>query len=293
MQKDPLDGIPEFLRVRPDDIARRKAAWDAMPPPKPFVDPKYEAAKALREQQKKIETTVRIARLKKSLAKPAKINTTGLTWSTKYSRWENPQEKNLQSPFKQSNALSITQEDTMPRLTILPYDINSNVINRGKTSINASATSEQIDAQIAHAIKRGGAGRVASVEVTDNAGNVVRAWSTSNHSVKLSELVVPKEQPAEPAPAPAPVAPAAETETDDMAKRKAAAAKRASNGAGPRKVEQVIALCERASGCTLADIKSKLGVTDAAAASLIGDVRRLRKSLKREKGKDGASAYHL
>jgi hypothetical protein len=40
------------------------------------------------------------------------------------------------------------------------------------------------------------------------------------------------------------------------------------------KVESVIALCARKSGCTLADITSKLRISKVAAASLIGDARR-------------------
>jgi hypothetical protein len=64
--------------------------------------------------------------------------------------------------------------------------------------------------------------------------------------------------------------------------------------AAKSKVGTVIALCERKSGCTLADITSKLGVTATAAASLIGDARgRKGQRVKCERGDDGVSRYHI
>ncbi len=90
--------IPDFLRVTKEDLPRRKAAWDKLPPPKPFVDPKYEAAKALQEVQKKLETTARIERMKKSLSKkPPKVDVTGKTWNINTSRWEDTEETKMQS----------------------------------------------------------------------------------------------------------------------------------------------------------------------------------------------------
>jgi len=95
---------------------------------------------------------------------------------------------------------------------------------------------------------------------------------------------------ADTAPAAAAPTPAAETESTEMAKKKV---RKGKNG-GPTKVESVIALAERKSGVTLADIKEKVGVKSlSAAASLIGDVKRVRKSLKREKNGDGVSTYYL
>ena len=59
------------------------------------------------------------------------------------------------------------------------------------------------------------------------------------------------------------------------------------------KVGTVIALCERKSGCTLADITTKLRVSEVAAASLIGDARRNGQRVKCESGADGVSRYYL
>ncbi len=95
---------------------------------------------------------------------------------------------------------------------------------------------------------------------------------------------------ADPAPVAAVTESAAEMESEDMAKKKV---RKGKNG-GPSKVESVIALAERKSGVTLADIKEKVGTKNlAAAASLIADVRSRRKSLKREKNGDGISTYYL
>jgi hypothetical protein len=64
--------------------------------------------------------------------------------------------------------------------------------------------------------------------------------------------------------------------------------------AAKSKVATVIALCERKSGCTLADITSKLGVSKVAAASLIGDARRRKgQRVKCEKGDDGVNRYFV
>jgi hypothetical protein len=59
------------------------------------------------------------------------------------------------------------------------------------------------------------------------------------------------------------------------------------------KVDSVIALCARKSGCTLADITSKLRISKIAAASLIGDARRKGQRVKCESGADGISKYYL
>jgi hypothetical protein len=59
------------------------------------------------------------------------------------------------------------------------------------------------------------------------------------------------------------------------------------------KVGTVIALCERKSGCTLADIATKLRVSEVAAVFLIGDARRHGQRVKCESGADGVSRYYL
>lgn len=59
------------------------------------------------------------------------------------------------------------------------------------------------------------------------------------------------------------------------------------------KVDAVIALCGRKSGCTLSNIMDKLSVTRAAAASLIGDARRKGIKLKYEKRAAGRNRYYV
>jgi hypothetical protein len=59
------------------------------------------------------------------------------------------------------------------------------------------------------------------------------------------------------------------------------------------KVATVIALAQRKSGTTLADISKKLRVSKVAAASLIGDARRKGERLKCKIGADGISRYYV
>ena len=59
------------------------------------------------------------------------------------------------------------------------------------------------------------------------------------------------------------------------------------------KIEQVIALCSRKSGTTLADIMDKLSVTQVAASSLIGDARRKGVNIKSEKSAAGKYRYYV
>ena len=58
------------------------------------------------------------------------------------------------------------------------------------------------------------------------------------------------------------------------------------------KVDTVIALAQRKSGCTLAQIVSKLNVSATAASSLIGDARRKGTRLKCKADGDGVSRYY-
>lgn len=81
------EDLPAFL-VIPQE--RRNATWIANPPKSvAFVDPRLEAQREMRAQQKKIETAARIERMKASLARrPAKVDTTGMRWNVNRSRWE-------------------------------------------------------------------------------------------------------------------------------------------------------------------------------------------------------------
>jgi hypothetical protein len=58
------------------------------------------------------------------------------------------------------------------------------------------------------------------------------------------------------------------------------------------KVQQVIALCERDAGCSLADIVENLKVSKQAAASLLGDIRPKGIGLTREE-RDGLSVWQI
>ena len=60
------------------------------------------------------------------------------------------------------------------------------------------------------------------------------------------------------------------------------------------KVETVIAMCMRKSGCTLEQIAAALSVTPTAARSLIGDARYQKgQPIKSKKDAKGVSRYYL
>jgi hypothetical protein len=69
-----------------------------------------------------------------------------------------------------------------------------------------------------------------------------------------------------------------------------AVATKAVKAKAPTKVGQVIALCERKSGCTIDDIVKELSVSKQAARSLIGDARRKGLNIKFDAA---TGSYHL
>jgi hypothetical protein len=279
------DGLPAELILSPSE---RHAAWEKSPPTTRFVI-RQKNDEALRLAAKKRQLAIqqereaaRIERRKKSTPKSLQ----GLRWDVRTSKWISDGTVSASKP---------PQEDEMARLTITPYDAQGQLIKRGLTSINDTATQNEIDVQIDHAIQRGGAKRVARVEVTDKDGKSVQARINIDFGA-VKETVAAEAAAAvtEAAPAAADTAPvAAETPVADVTSEEVPVAKKRGNGAGPTKVSQVIALCERKSGCTLADIVERLKVSNHAAASLIADVRRQKKSLKRARTDDGTSVYSL
>ena len=84
------DGFPAFLILSAEE---RHAAWERKPPRpmKPFVDPRFEQDRALREQEKKLMQVQRIQKMKAGLTKKAAapFSTKGLQWDIRYSRWVN------------------------------------------------------------------------------------------------------------------------------------------------------------------------------------------------------------
>lgn len=160
--------IPKIFRLTQEE---RTANWEKNPPkavtlvdPARLLDPETEKFRAEFEAEKKRKTTRRIQEMlvKKQLVKTEQ-DTQGKVWNQKYCRWD-------------VDPAAPPQENEMPKLVITPYTADGKALERGKTSINADASPEEIDAKIQSAAKRAGK-QTAHVNVTDNEGFLHTSWN--------------------------------------------------------------------------------------------------------------------
>lgn len=250
MADDNLD-IPQFL-VIPQEI--RNAAWDLRPPKSaPFVDPKLEADRARRAEQKKIETAARIVRMKASLAakaqRPAKVDLTGMRWNTNRSRWEpDTQETSMNDQVQKYNDLATRLG--LPALSIKKFE--------------SKAIGEQ---------------RIKKLqERVDGSAQVVQSASTESAQATATEAAGPA-NPEEPT-----VAKKAKSKKANGAKPKAAA-----NGEVRGKKNQVVIdLLKRKSGATVDEARKATGWKDVHFSA---HAKKAGIGLRKERNKEGVVRY--
>jgi len=231
--------IPKIFRLTQEE---RAANWEKNLPKTVLLvdtarplDPEAEKFRAEYETEKKRKTTRRIheLRIKKQVVKSGQ-DTTGKTWNQKYCRWDND-----------PNATPQETSD-MPKLTVTPYAADGKALERGKTSMNANATQEEIDAKIQFAAKRAGK-RTVRVEVTDKDGFVSATW-TAPEALQAPTATEPT----------ATTESAVSTKKTKTAKKTKAVA--AANGAGkkPGVISTILEMLNRATGVTVEEALDRL-----------------------------------
>jgi hypothetical protein len=262
------DGFPvQLFKTK----AERQAWWDANPPKfHTYQDPRLEAELQLRAQQKKEATAQRIARMQNQLNKKKlqKIDYFGLRWDWIKGRYIDDENKGFRYPPTQ-------EKNNMDRLAITPFNAKGEIVARGVTSVKADATPEQIDAQITHAVKRGGVTRVVRVEVKDTTGATIKEWTAAAEVVTAATAQLASEEAsADAAPATGDQPNAGQAEEAGMVKKSKKASKAKVRGKKVKatkkakvagkiksgsKTEIVAKLLQRASGCTKEDILRATG----------------------------------
>ena len=148
------DGLPKAFVMTAQE---RRALWEANPPHSiPFQDPRLEADRKLRAQQKELATAQRIDALRQS--------------------------KGLKPVYNATITTNQPQEEYTMKLVIKPLDQHGAPVLRGMTSVKDDATPEQIDAQVQHAVKRGGR-KVAVVLLVGADRQPIKAWEVTENVI--------------------------------------------------------------------------------------------------------------
>lgn len=191
------------------------------------------------------------------------------------------------------------------RHRVVPFNQEGEAVKRGIVSVPATAARDKLLERVLYCAQRTGMGRIVHVEIQRQDGSLHAAWDVRRDSIVQtdgpgSEVYAEAVTYADTGPWPT-IEQSSEgvTTMNDKTATAAApaadkpkAAKAPAAPKGPSKKDQVLAML-KGGAVSLEAIEKKLGVTQAAARALIGDVQRMEgMKIEREK-KDGTSFYKL
>lgn len=180
------DGFPAALLLSSDE---RAGLWRRNPPkPIMFNDPLLEQQRALRDQQRREAASIRITKLKASLARKRQtsFDHSNHRWDSIRNRWV---------PIE-----SLKEDDMAKRWKVIPYNETGEIIQRGVTSIAEGTAQVELLAKMAHSYHRCAKGTVKKVVVMDAADGIVRTWDAATDSPLPPPEKTTEAEPAAPAP---------------------------------------------------------------------------------------------
>jgi dUTPase len=190
--------IPDFLKV---PQAEREAARTTSPPPRPVPDiavvedPEPQPPDEFK-QRKRTKTSHRLARMKQNL-ELNKIPLTFRQWDSRKSRWVDSRVDYQIRLKAAAQRLGITLENSaMDNLTIIPYATDNVVIERGRTTLPATAADFEIQAKMVKAVNRASLKKVERVEVINPDGTIKEQWSLDLEAKMLNKVGSEQSVPA-------------------------------------------------------------------------------------------------
>lgn len=183
--------IPDFLKI--PQAERQAARVDVSPSPPPpdiavVTEPEPAPVPDEFQQRKRGKTSHRLARMKQNL-ELNKIPPAFRQWDSRKSCWVDSR-VDYQTRLKAAaQRLGMTLETSaMDTLTIVPYDTDNVLIDRGRTSIPATSVDFEIEAKVVKAANRAGLRKVHRVEVINPDGSIKDTWSLDLEAKLLNKV---------------------------------------------------------------------------------------------------------